>query len=51
MTKWIIAYKDSEGKWRAWAKVSSWTRVAEKLENLKKYYPNVKVIQIQKVVE
>ena len=51
MVKWIIAYKDSNDKWRAWAKVGSFARIAEKLETLKKHYPNVKVIQIQRTME
>lgn len=50
MTKWAIAYKDSNGKWKVFAYVSSRAKVSDKLNALFETYPGVSVIQIQKVV-
>lgn len=49
MNRWLVAYKDSQGKWRAFSYVGNRSRIPEKIEKLFKYFPNVEQIQIQKV--
>ena len=48
MELWIIAYKDNQGKWRAFSKTYR-SKIAEKLTDLYKFKPDVEKIQIVKV--
>lgn len=51
MTKYIIAYKDENGKWRTYAIVNNRAQVIQKITDLYNFKGAVEKIQIQKVIK